>query len=202
LRSLPRLRGGCAVSESAVESTRAESNRGTCHESQLHFEEVPGGYRFGHPSIVKPIFEALTAAPGSNVPLAIRLARTLSSVLEKMDAVSRWLPIRQIPLRLEKRSGRITLDVLTALHQFNRGPACSSYCRRCVGSIGRLAISEKENRSGQQARTFRDNNVVESVTRARLAANLALRPAADRQIWKLRWTSLLIPNSLYTWAIH
>lgn len=152
-------------------------------QTQLHFEEVPGGYRFGHPALVKPIFDALTAERDRNIPLAVRLAKALSSVLRSMDPALHGLVINQIPSRLEQDPGVSPVDVLTALHGFCR----SSNIGACIANttvfrFDRLRLpSAVEQQWISIARTFRDNRSTEPITRARLATALATRERPENR---------------------
>jgi hypothetical protein len=143
---------------------------------------VPGGYRFGHPAIAKPIFDALTSVLARNVSLEVRLARTLSLALKKMIASHRRRALRQIAPRLARDADFTPVDVLVLLYQSAGGPVLAAdIAMTLLGSFG-------PNVAGQlkwvnAARTFRDNNSIDPKIRAQFAISLAVRePAYDQDV--------------------
>lgn len=151
-------------------------------ETQLHFEEVPGGFRFGHPAIAKKMFDALTADPPANTPLAPRLAALMSPVLRKMDVGDRRRALRQIGPRLARDADLTTFDVLTMLYRTAGGPALAADIAVLLLSQDTLSGKDGERLKWvRTAQTFRDNTSIDPRVRANFTERLALVDPPDEK---------------------
>jgi hypothetical protein len=150
-------------------------------DTQLHFERVPDGYRFGHPAIAKPIFDGLTTVPNTTLQLAVRLAKTLLPVLQRMDAAARRRALRQVAPRLAKDGDLSPFEVLVMLFRFSSGVGLAGdIAIEILGQL-RTGIDVEKTEWLRVARTLRDNNSVEGRIRAQLAGELALREPMDER---------------------
>lgn len=165
-------------------------------ETQLHFSEAPGGgYRFGHPAIAKPIFDALTRDHATGVPLSTRLAKTLAPLLSRLPAPMGRFAIRQIAPRLGSEEDLSPLGVLGTLYTAATG---ATFGAQLINQI----LKESRGQAGHVldrkwltvARTLRDNHAIDARHRADLHSELVSREPADGTDFKAFVGALETPD--------
>ncbi|MEM7561236.1 MAG: hypothetical protein AAF394_19095, partial [Planctomycetota bacterium] len=149
-------------------------------ETQLHIMVGEDGFRFGHPAIARPIFEAVTRSGAQTPTLTTRIAKTLSSILNGLTsplAITRIL--RQTIARLNRDP---EIDVIAVLdHIFKEAAGPRVKASTAVFLILWLTMDKKEIREDmrQVCRVYRANYSLEPQTRAFLARSLAFAIGAD-----------------------
>jgi hypothetical protein len=153
-------------------------------ETQLHISTSEDGFRFGHPAIARPIFEALTRAGSQTPTLTTRIAQVLSQLLNDLSSpllITRIL--RQMMARLNADAEIDLTEVLN--HVFSKATGARAKAAAVAFLVYQLTKNDEE--IGQYlyhlARTYRGNASLEPPTRAFLARNLVFaKNAEDRDL--------------------
>ena len=151
-------------------------------ETQLHISVVEDGFRFGHPAIARPVFDALTR-PGSQTPLLrLRITQTISQILNDVESTPTIRRIlRQVLGRLKTEH---EIDVAATL-DYVIGQATTLRLKAAAVAFLMFHSKTDNNKNSHElhrlGRTCCQNVSLDPETRAFLAGNLALSNNADER---------------------
>lgn len=169
------------IPETLVGPVEVEWLNQLADETQLHCEAGPNGFRFGHPAIARPIFDALTRRRDMVESVTVRVARTLSRILPRLEIAACARALRQITTRLSAEGGEDIADVLQILFDNSKGSNLAAAVAVHITLNLRETKKPVSVKWRNIARSYCSNITIDESTRAHLATNLAFCLPFKRQ---------------------